>query len=223
MVFKTKEIETQALGEKLKNARGSMKMALWQASRKTKIPVNYLKYLESGKYDELPADVYIVAYLKKYAQVLKLDADEILEQFKAEKGITANLPESSETVKKPLHFLKRPLLVTPKRLSLVLAIMVIGLIFGYFWHQISYLINPPSIKITQPIPDFATQARSVEISGQTESDVYLTVNGKEIYVDKKGNFSSVVGLESGLNILRIEARDRFGKTTTIIRRVMVTK
>jgi len=213
MVFKTKEIETRTLGEKLKNARGSMKIALWQASRKTKIPVNYLKYLESGKYDELPADVYIAAYLKKYAKVLKLDTDEVLKQFKAEKGITA----------KPSHSSKKPLLVTPKRLSLVLAIMVIGLIFGYFWHQISYLINPPSIKIAQPIPDFATQDRSVEISGQTESDVYLKVNRKEIYVDSKGNFSSIISLESGLNILRIEARDRFGKTTTVIRRVMVTR
>ncbi len=215
MVFKTKEIETQTLGEKLKNARGSMKMALWQASRKTKIPVNYLKYLESGKYNELPADVYITAYLKKYAEVLKLDINQVLEQFEADKGITES--------KKPFHFLKRPLLVTPKRLSLVVAILVIGLIFGYFWHQINYLINPPSVKITQPIPDFATQDKSVEISGQTESDVYLTVNGKEIYVDSRGNFSSILSLESGLNILRIEARDRFGKTTTVIRRIMVTK
>lgn len=212
-MFKTKEIETQTLGEKLKNARESLKMAFWQASRKTKIPVNYLKYLESGKYDELPADVYITAYLKKYAEVLKLDINQVLEQFKTEKGITA----------KPSHSSKKPLLVTPKRISLVVAIMVIGLIFGYFWHQISYLINPPSIKITQPIPDFATQDRSVEISGQTELNVYLTVNGKEIYVDSKGNFSSVISLESGLNILRIEARDRFGKTTTVIRRIMVTR
>jgi len=212
-MFKTKEIETQTLGEKLKNARGSMKMALWQASRKTKIPVNYLKYLESGKYAKLPADVYITAYLKKYAEVLKLEINQVLEQFKTEKGITT----------KPSHSSKKPLLVTPRRLSLVVVILVIGLIFGYFWHQISYLINPPSIKITQPIPDFATQDKSVEISGQTESDVYLTVNGKEIYVDKRGSFSSILSLESGLNILRIEARDRFGKTTTVIRRIMVTR
>lgn len=98
MVFKTKEIETQTLGEKLKNARGSMKIALWQASRKTKIPVNYLKYLESGKYDELPADVYIAAYLKKYAKVLKLDIDEVLKQFKTEKGITAKPSHSSKNL-----------------------------------------------------------------------------------------------------------------------------
>ncbi len=118
---------------------------------------------------------------------------------------------------------KQTLVVTPKRLSLVLGIIAIALIFGYFWHQLSYLINPPSLKITQPVSDFTTKEESIEISGQTNPDVYLTVNGKELYIDKKGNFKGAVSLESGLNILKFEAKDRFGKINTVIRRVMVTK
>lgn len=115
------------------------------------------------------------------------------------------------------------IVVTPKRLWLVLGIVVIALIFGYFWHQLSYLIYPPNIEITQPASDFTTQERSLEVSGQTESDVYLTINGKEAYVDNKGYFEGAVNLELGLNILKIEAKDRFGKTNIIIRRVMVIK
>lgn len=223
-MFKTKQIETQTLGEKLKNARESMKMALWQASKKTRVPLSYLKHLEQGNYKELPADVYIVAYLKKYAEILNLNIQEILEQFKTERGITASLSKSPGAGKKAIYFIKKPLLiVTPRRLGLVLAIIAIALVFGYFWHQISYLINPPSIRIAQPASDFTTQEKSIEISGRTASDIYLTINGKEVYVDSRGNFSSVISLESGLNILRIKAKDRFGKTNTVIRRVMVTK
>ena len=223
-MFKTKQIETQTLGEKLKNAREFMKMALWQASKKTKIPVNYLRYLEEGNYKELPADVYIAAYLKKYAEILNLNIQEILEQFKTEREITVNSLKSPGAGKKATHFIKKPLLiVTPKRLGLVLAIMAIALVFGYFWHQISYLIHPPSIKIAQPVSDLTTQEKSIEISGRTVSDIYLTINGKEVYVDSRGNFSSVIDLRLGLNILKIEAKDRFGKTNTVIRKVMVTK
>lgn len=211
-MFKVKEIKTNTLGEKLKSARENMKMALWQASRKTRIPPKHLRHLEQGNYKELSADIYITAYLKKYAKVLNLDIQEILEQFKAERGIAADLPKSKK-VSKPF------LLITPKRLGLVGGIIVIALIFGYFWHQISYLINPPSIKITQPVSDFTTQEKSIEISGQTGPDVYLTVNGKEVYVDKEGNFSSVVSLESGLNVLKIEARDRFGKVNAVVRKI----
>jgi len=213
-MFKTKEIKTNTLGDRLKNARESMKMSLWQVSKKTNIPSNYLEYLEGGDYDELPADVYVIAYLKKYAEILNLNIEETIEQFKTEKGIT-EVPKNSKS--------SDGAVITPKRLTLVLGIIVIALVFGYFWHQLSYLLNPPSVKITQPAPDLTINERFIEVSGQTESNVYLTINGKEVYVDDRGYFQSVISLESGLNILKIEAKDRFGKTSTIIRRVMVAK
>jgi len=214
-MFKTKQIKTYTLGDKLKDSRESMKMPLRQASEKTNIPLNYLEYLEAGDYDELPADVYIVAYLKKYAEILNLNIEETVKQFKAEKGVIVDLPKKSKNDK--------GVVITPKRLTLVVGIIVIALIFGYFWHQLSYLLSPPSIKITQPASDLTTSQRFVEVSGQTESDVYLTINGKEVYVDSRGYFKSAINLELGLNILKIEAKDRLGKTNTIIRRVMVTR
>ncbi len=190
-------------------------MRLWQVSRKTNITLNYLECLEAGDYDELPADVYIVAYLKKYAEILNLNIEETIKQFKAEKGVIVDLPKKSKS--------GRGAVITPKRLALVGGIIVIALIFGYFWHQLSYLLSPPGIKITQPVSDLITNESFIEVFGQTESDVYLTINGKEVYVDNSGYFQSVVGLESGLNILKIEAKDRLGKTNTVIRRVMVVK
>ena len=118
---------------------------------------------------------------------------------------------------------RSPLTVTPKRIGLVLSIIAIALIFGYFWHQLSYLINPPGIKLAQPSSDLTIREKAIEISGQTEPDVYLTVNGQELYVDKKGYFSGIVNLDSGLNILKFEAKDRSGKISTVMRRIMVTK
>jgi len=88
---------------------------------------------------------------------------------------------------------------------------------------LNYLVSPPIIKITQPASDLITNEEFTEVSGRTESNVYLTINGKEVYVDKEGHFQDKINLESGLNILKIEARDRLGKINTVIRRVMVTK
>ena len=193
-MFKTKEIKTQVLGDKLKNAREAMKMALWQVSKKTKIPLGYLRSLEEGNYKELPADVYVGAYLRKYTEILNLNIDEVLEQFRTERGAAPKSPSCFTT--------KNPLTVTPKRIGLVLSIIAIALIFGYFWHQLSYLINPPGIKLAQPSSDLTIKEKAIEISGQTEPDVYLTVNGQELYVDKKGYFSGIVNLDSGLNILK---------------------
>ena len=223
-MFKTRQIKTQILGEKLKDARETSKITIAQASKETKIPANYLKYIEEGDYKNLPAYIYVIAYLRKYAEILNLDIEEILEQFRAERGISENLFKPTKIDSNASHFIKRPtLIVTPKRIGLILAILVIALLFGYFWHQLSYLVNPPSLKITQPASDLTTQEESIEISGRTEPDIYLTVNGQELYVDKKGNFEGVVSLGAGLNILKFEAKDRFGKISTVIRRIMVIK
>ncbi len=224
-MFKTKKIKTRTLGEELKQARESASLSIKQISQKTKIPVNYLKYLEQGDYKQLPADVYVSAYLRNYAQVLNLDVDKILNQFKVERGLTENIDRSQKKErKKSVNFVnKKPFIVTPKKTALVLSIIVIALIFGYFWHQLSYLIYPPNIKITYPASDVTVQQKDIEILGETRPSVYLTINGKEVDIDREGNFSCIVGLDLGLNIVRIEAKDRFGKTNTVLRKIMVIR
>ncbi len=220
-MFKTKEIETQALGDKLKNTRESKKMALWQASKKTKIPASYLQCLEESNYEELPADVYIIAYLKKYAGILGLDIKKILEQFKRERNIAEIPGNSSKAAKQIFSFMKKPFLITPKKLTLVLAIIAISLVFGYFWNQVSYLLYPPFIKLDKPASNFTITDYAIEVVGQTEPSASLTINGEEVAVNNDGYFSSTINLESGLNMLTIEARDRFGRTSTLIKKIMV--
>ncbi len=214
-MLETKSIEIKTLGETLKDARESCKITFGQASRKTGIPAFYLQYLEEENYKRLPADVYVVAYLKKYSKLLNLESKDIIDKFKAERGA---LRMGRVALNK-----KNLFVITPKKLSLVLGIIVISLIVGYFWHQLSYLINPPVIKLVQPVADFSTSQTVVEVIGKTESDVYITINGREVYVDDSGNFKSLVNLDAGLNILKIEAKDRFGKINTVTRKIIVTQ
>jgi len=224
-MFKTKEIKTQTLGDKLKNARESIKMTFKEISARINIPINYLEYLEQGDYEKLPADVYAVAYLKKYAEILNLNIEKAVEQFKLERGLANTLSQHQKSSERSKSFGNRKplLLITPKRVGLVVTIVILSLIFGYFWRQLNYLIYPPGIKISQPASDITIQEDFIKVLGRTEPHVYLTINGQEVYVDSRGHFQSVINLDAGLNILKIEAKDRFGKTSTVIRRVMVTK
>ena len=50
----------------------------------------------------------------------------------------------------------------------------------------------------------------IELTGIAKNAVYLTVNGREISVDKAGNFRENVALASGYNIITLEAKDKFG-------------
>ncbi len=221
-MFKTQKIKSNTLGERLQNAREVKNLSLNHISEQTRIPISYLKCLEGGDYKNLPADVYVGAYLKKYSEILDLDSNDILKQFNSERSINTDLGKHYK--KSKIFSGKKPvLIVTPKRATMILMIVGICIVFGYLWHQLSYLIYPPNLEITQPASDITVSSKIIELSGNTDPDVNLTINGKEVYVNQEGEFKSEISLDSGLNILRIKVKDKFGNTNLVVRRIMVTK
>lgn len=50
----------------------------------------------------------------------------------------------------------------------------------------------------------------VEITGNVKNATNLTLNGREISVDKDGNFKETIALLSGYNIIDLAVKDRFG-------------
>src|SRR5664279_1189846 len=75
-----------SLGERLLAARERKGVDLYRAERDTKIRARYLGALERGEYRELPGSVYTKGFLRNYALYLGLDPDEILLQWRRERG-----------------------------------------------------------------------------------------------------------------------------------------
>lgn len=50
------------------------------------------------------------------------------------------------------------------------------------------------------------------ISGTADKATVLTLNGREIFIDKQGNFSESIAVLPGYSIISLNAKDRFGKT-----------
>lgn len=55
----------------------------------------------------------------------------------------------------------------------------------------------------------------VPITGSTTHSQQVTINGRIIGVDPKGNFNDGVILSPGYNIVEVAEKDRFGKTKTL--------
>lgn len=49
-----------------------------------------------------------------------------------------------------------------------------------------------------------------QISGNARNAINLLLNGREISIDKGGNFAETIVLLSGYNLVSIEAEDKFG-------------
>ncbi|MFI5226413.1 MAG: helix-turn-helix domain-containing protein, partial [Candidatus Limnocylindrales bacterium] len=82
-----------SLPERLLEARERKGVDLYRAERDTKIRARYLGALERGDYRELPGSVYTKGFLRNYALYLGLDPDEILLQWRRERGEGQGRPE----------------------------------------------------------------------------------------------------------------------------------
>ena len=68
---------SETLGSYLRNRRLSRNINLDEVSGSTGITTAILQALEDKDREELPAEVYINAFYKKYAQYLEADSEEI--------------------------------------------------------------------------------------------------------------------------------------------------
>ena len=61
------------------------------------------------------------------------------------------------------------------------------------------------------IVDGAKMTENVlEVKGNAKNAINLTLNGREISIDKEGNFNETIILLPGYNIVNIKAKDKFG-------------
>lgn len=97
-----------------------------------------------------------------------------------------------------------------------LALAGIALFFGYVLFQARFIIEGPQISLTSDTPA-VSQSRVVTLAGQARNIARMTLNGRQIYTDKYGNFKEALVLENGYTITTLQAEDRYGRTTTLSR------
>ena len=89
-----------------------------------RIPYDHLAAIEEGRFSDLPGPVYIVGFLRSYAEYLGLDADVVIARFKAEQlGFAArqdlNFPSPHDDGRVP----KASLLVPCNRPSTIVMVL----------------------------------------------------------------------------------------------------
>lgn len=115
---------------------------------------------------------------------------------------------------------KRAFILSPKKIVLIVFVVFLLLVVLYFWKQINFLIKAPYLEVSQPFVDITVTEQVFEIIGKTNSSAYLTINGQEVYINKGGNFKTEIELSKGINIVKIESKNRFDKVNEIIRRII---
>jgi cytoskeleton protein RodZ len=71
-----------SIGEVLKSTRSRQGLEIRTVEERTKIRTKYLRALENEDWDTLPSSAYAKGFLRTYAQLLGLDADALVDEYR---------------------------------------------------------------------------------------------------------------------------------------------
>jgi len=211
-LFKSKPIKIDTLGEYLKNIREKLNLDIKTVSLLTQIKPVYLENLEAGKYENLPAEVYIRGFLKNLSAVYRIEEQVLVDQFEKEHGF-AKAHERRAALNVPKIWF------TPRTTIIVSSVVVLLAAVGYVGSQISSVLTPPKLSVVEPASDESITGNSIVVSGTAEIGADVSINDQAVLLDQNGQFNENVILSDGLNQIEIVAKNKFNKVSTVVRKI----
>jgi cytoskeletal protein RodZ len=207
-------IPAATLGERLLAARERKGVDLYRAERDTKIRARYLAALERGDWRELPGSVYTKGFLRNYALYLGLDPDDILVQWREERG-DDRPSEPVIVVPKPIQAPARGLTFSPAWLVFGLLLVGVVVFAAYLGIQLLRFAKPPTVAVTDPTEAVITVDDSTTdytLKGTTTEGAIVSVTAPgadpmRATVTPDGNWTADVSLRRGRNEFEINATD----------------
>jgi cytoskeletal protein RodZ len=203
-----------SLPERLYAARERKGVDLYRAERDTKIRARYLGALERGDYKELPGAVYTKGFLRNYAMYLGLDPDEVLHQWRKERGEVKD-PTPAIVERRPIAAPSKGLTFSPGVVVAALLTVVVIAFGAYLGIQVLRFAKPPTIAVTQPATavidvDESTTTYTLEGTTLPGATVSIATPGRDPYqvtALSDGAWSAAVDLRRGRNQFDISAVD----------------
>jgi len=206
----------ESWGEKLQQARRFKNLKIEDISRKLNIRSEYLQALEEERFENLPAGLYGKNFIKEYASFLGLNVKEIIKDWDAQ---VINSSPDDPFSRKVLA--RHRFIIFPKIIRNLLIIGAILICFLYLIFYFKKIILPPQLIITQPETNLALSGSSIIISGKTEIEAEVKINGEIVLNNHDGYFTQTVNLKKGLNNIIIKAKKKYSREETVTRQILV--
>ncbi|MDE2001284.1 MAG: helix-turn-helix domain-containing protein [Patescibacteria group bacterium] len=179
----------------------------------TGISERYIWAIQNIEVDKLPPLPYVRGYLKKIAEALHLNHDEIWDLYKKElahktSGKFDRLPENRFAIRQLSHTK-----IVWTGLGILLAL--------YLALNAGRLIGKPDLVVTYPQSPMLTSVTSpVTLTGSLDQSDKLTINGTEVFVNADNTFQENYPLQPGLNTITFTAARFLGRQTSVTRQIL---
>jgi cytoskeletal protein RodZ len=217
-IFSKKAIkQPERVGTKLRQLREHQRLTLDDVALRTKLQKDHLIAIESCAFHKLPhGEVYQRFFLKRYLSALQVDPTPFLKQFEYEEQHTYKTTTPTNT--------GHPSLDAVRNVPALIKTGIIGfgmlLIISYLGLQFRQLLLPPTLVLESPTDGIIHESTTVTVTGTTDPEVTVSINGEAVYSNAQGNFSADIDLQPGLNTILVTAEKKHGKQTMITRHII---
>jgi hypothetical protein len=207
------------IGNNLKKIREEHRLDIVDVAKTLKIKPEFLESIEIGAWQKLPFGFYGRRIKKEYQAYLGFDE----EKFRKEIGHH----QEKETGEAQADLFFRYKIIKDKKIFwpviLKISILIIA-VLGCIIYLIFYLNNiskPPFLEITEPANGLITNNHAIIVSGHTELEAQIQINGELVLGDNNGFFSKNIILHQGINNITISAQKKHGRAQSIKRYILV--
>jgi cytoskeletal protein RodZ len=205
----------KSAGQILKSAREHQNKTLDDVSAITKIRLEFLNLIELDDYTKLPSGTIARGFIRNYAEFLHLNPTQVLAIFRRdflENQRGQIIPRGMVDPVTKANFW------TPKTTLLAGVTLIFTLFVAYLVFQYRILVGPPPLTLTEPKVSTTIES-TIEVSGSTDPESTISVNGQLVALEKGGKFAFRLSLIEGENIISVTATNKFGKTKTLTKTI----
>jgi hypothetical protein len=199
-------IQPKTFGQILLEKRARLGISLDDVSADTDISFKYLEALEGCNFSDLPNNK-IKDLLSQYCGYLKLDFKVCLAQARQHPSFPGAKPSKDVN---PRYLISWPHLIRKIFVGLLVLSVLVFLAF-----KVEQIFVPPYLSISSPSDLEVVTQKQVTVIGQSEPEVELIINNKEIFVDESGNFETLLDLQKDLNLIKITAKKRYSRVKEV--------
>ena len=215
-----KDMSAPSVSEQLRAWRRSAGITVEQIATQLNMRPQILRALETGDMSIFSARVYAVGYLSHIVGHFAIpEGDKLVAAFCAE------WDDKRDEIHLPTHVHAmngwRKWYITPRRLFGITGACSLLLFLWLLGTQLVGFTGAPRLFIEQPMTHELIDVPIIRVRGSTDKESQLTVNGREITMNKLGGFDQEIELVSGLNKLDFLVQNRFGKMSQETRYVVV--
>lgn len=208
---------TASVGLALRSRREAFVLELEDIEAALNISKKNIASLEADRFEDIPEELYRELFLKNYAIYLGFEWSDVQGMYRSQTQLYHPALESGAAARTEIrrsHLWSLSRIV--KNGGLVSGISACALYLGFLAYSI---VSAPRLEIISPRDTMTVHDGHVLVSGKTEGQADVVINGLPVAKTRDGSFQQEVTLAEGMNIVHVAAAKKYSTPSVVTRTI----